>query len=85
MEILTVHEARQRLITWQSWTQMRDEFVRQAFASGVSKAEIHRLTGIARTTIDRILTEVIGFVNNSTESNITGGNQNVSGLSATTA
>jgi DNA invertase Pin-like site-specific DNA recombinase len=76
MEILTVHEARQRLITWQSWTQMRDEFVRQAFASGVSKAEIHRLTGIARTTIDRILAEVIGFVNNSTESSIAEGNQN---------
>jgi DNA invertase Pin-like site-specific DNA recombinase len=32
----------------------RDKAVRAAVDAGVSKSEIHRLTGIARTTIDRI-------------------------------
>lgn len=35
-------------------TRRRDEVVRAAVDAGVSKNEIHRLTGIARTTIDRI-------------------------------
>jgi hypothetical protein len=33
----------------------RDEVVRAAVEAGVSKADVHRLTGIARTTIDRIV------------------------------
>lgn len=33
----------------------RDSMVRRAQAAGVSKHRIHVLTGIARTTIDRIL------------------------------
>jgi hypothetical protein len=33
----------------------RDSLVRQAVKVGVSKHRIHQLTGIARTTIDRIL------------------------------
>ena len=32
----------------------RDEVVRAAIGAGVSKSEVHRLTGMARTTIDRI-------------------------------
>jgi hypothetical protein len=32
----------------------RDEVVRAALDAGLSKSEVHRLTGIARTTIDRI-------------------------------
>jgi murein tripeptide amidase MpaA len=35
----------------------RDDMVRRARAAGVSKHRIHILTGIARTTIDRILKE----------------------------
>ena len=32
----------------------RDEVVRAAIDAGLSKSEVHRLTGMARTTIDRI-------------------------------
>lgn len=33
----------------------RDRLVRNAHAAGVSKNRIHTITGLARTTIDRIL------------------------------
>lgn len=33
----------------------RDPLVHEAFSRGISKSEIHRLTGISRATIDRIL------------------------------
>jgi len=33
----------------------RDEVVRTAAEAGLIKSEIHRLTGIARSTLDRIL------------------------------
>ena len=33
----------------------RDEVIRSAIEAGLSKSEVHRLTGMARTTIDRIL------------------------------
>lgn len=33
----------------------RDDMVRRARGAGISKHRIHVLTGIARTTIDRIL------------------------------
>ena len=33
----------------------RGEVVRAAIGAGVSKSEVHRLTGMARTTIDRIV------------------------------
>jgi hypothetical protein len=32
----------------------RDEVVRAAVDAGLSKSEVHRVTGMARTTIDRI-------------------------------
>ena len=32
----------------------RDQVVRAAVDAGLSKSEVHRLTGMARTTIDRI-------------------------------
>ena len=32
----------------------RDEVVRAAIDAGLRKSEVHRLTGMARTTIDRI-------------------------------
>jgi hypothetical protein len=46
-------EAEQALMAWASIE--RDELVRAAHEAGVSKNRIHTITGIARTTIDRIL------------------------------
>jgi hypothetical protein len=55
----TVREAREMLIAWaaeqDAVASRRDEVVRAAVDAGVSKIEVHRLTGIARTTIDRII------------------------------
>jgi len=42
---------------WASTLADRDNRVRRAHAKGVSKHRIHALSGIARTTIDRILKE----------------------------
>lgn len=47
------HEAEQALIAWASVG--RDELVRAAYQAGVTKSRIHELTGIGRSTIDRIL------------------------------
>jgi hypothetical protein len=59
MAELTVRQAREMLTAWaaeqDAVTGRRDEVVRAAVAAGLSKSEIHRLTGIARTTIDRIV------------------------------
>jgi len=38
--------------------ERRDDVIRAAYAAGYSKSELHRLTGLARTTINRILAEV---------------------------
>jgi len=46
-------QAEQALQAWASVE--RDELVRAAYEAGVSKNRIHTITGIARTTIDRIL------------------------------
>jgi hypothetical protein len=50
---VTGDEAEQALTAWASVE--RDELVRAAYAAGVSKNRIHTITGIARSTIDRIL------------------------------
>jgi hypothetical protein len=50
---LTVRQAKEVLVEWAAVVASRDDRVRTAFVSGVSKSEISRLTGIARTTIDR--------------------------------
>ena len=59
MEELTVRQARELLAQWTAdqaaITTRRDEAIRAAVDAGLSKSEVHRLTGIARTTIDRIL------------------------------
>lgn len=59
MDELTVRQARDMLASWAAdqgeITRRRDEIVRAAVAAGVSKSEVHRLAGIARTTVDRIL------------------------------
>ncbi|MCW2936116.1 MAG: glycine--tRNA ligase subunit alpha/beta [Actinomycetia bacterium] len=56
---LTVRQARELLAGWaaeqSAVSARRDDVVRQAAAAGLSKAEVHRLAGIARSTIDRIL------------------------------
>jgi hypothetical protein len=56
---LTVRQARETLTTWaaerRALAGRRDALVRAAVAAGLSKAEIQRLTGIARTTIGRIV------------------------------
>ena len=47
--------AERELTEYRRWSDGRDDLVRRANAVGVSKNRIHVLTGIARTTIDRIL------------------------------
>lgn len=54
-EPVTAEQAEAELIAWAVTRDRRDELVRRARAAGVSKNRIHVLTGIARTTIDRIL------------------------------
>jgi hypothetical protein len=43
------------LAEWVTVTQDRDNRIRAAVDAGVSKHRVHVLTGISRTTIDRIL------------------------------
>ena len=57
VEELTLRQARELLTEWASVNASRDERIRTAYHSGVSKSEIARLTGVARTTVDRILDE----------------------------
>ncbi|MET8113845.1 DUF6003 family protein [Streptomyces prasinus] len=47
--------AERELTHYRRTVEGRDGMVRRAQAAGVSKHRIHVLTGIARTTIDRIL------------------------------
>ena len=55
---LTVRRARQMLAAWaadhNAVDSRRGEAVRAAIEAGLGKSEVHRLTGMARTTIDRI-------------------------------
>ena len=55
-------QARERLAAWRAVHDQRDELVRSALAAGLEKMEIHQITGIARTTIDRIerLAAIVG-------------------------
>jgi hypothetical protein len=55
---MTREEAEAALQAWA--TVQRDEIVHAAYRAGVSKNRIHVLTGIARTTIDRILEAPMG-------------------------
>ena len=59
MPELTVRQAREKLTSWAADRRAvdgrRDEVVRAAVEAGLTKSEIHRLTGIARSTLDRIL------------------------------
>jgi hypothetical protein len=55
---MTTEEAEAALQAWA--TVQRDELVHAAYQAGVSKNRIHVITGIARTTIDRILEAPMG-------------------------
>lgn len=56
--------ARQALRSWRrrsdSVTGDRDPLVRTALDAGLSKEEVHILTGLGRTTIDRIVKKEAG-------------------------
>lgn len=43
------------LAGWAENNAKRDDLVRRAVAAGMSKHRVHVITGIARTTIDRIV------------------------------
>jgi hypothetical protein len=55
----TVREARQMLTQWAAKqaavSRERDIVIPIAVRSGLSKMEVHRLTGLSRPTIDRII------------------------------
>jgi hypothetical protein len=53
---MTTEEAEEMLTEWVMVVRDRDNRVRWAVAAGVSKYRINQLTGIGRSTIDRILT-----------------------------
>ena len=53
-------DAEQRLVEWVTVTRDRDNLVRAAVAAGVSKYRVNQLTGIGRSTIDRILAGTLG-------------------------
>jgi transposase len=55
MAELTVRQARELLSDWAAVMRSRDERVRTAVGSGLSKSEVSRITGIARSTIHRII------------------------------
>lgn len=66
MEEITPRQARAELDAWaelsKSVDPLRDHTVARALAAGLTKQEIHRRTGIARTTLDRIIERVWGRV-----------------------
>lgn len=54
---LPLTEARMLLRVWAGHAAERDRLVRAAYTAGLSKREIHRLTGLARMTVDHILND----------------------------
>jgi hypothetical protein len=50
----TADDARRNLRSWRKNREARDPLVRAALTAGLSKEEVHILTGLGRTTIDRI-------------------------------
>ncbi len=60
MRDMTPEEAERMLIEWATITRDRDNRVRIAVAAGVSKYRVNQLTGIGRSTIDRILAASAG-------------------------
>jgi hypothetical protein len=52
---MTPEEAEAMLVEWRIVVRSRDERVRVAVAAGLAKHRVSVLTGIGRSTIDRIL------------------------------
>lgn len=52
-----MHKAESQLTTYRAWLARRDAIIRDAYRAGVPKLRIHHLSGVARSTIDRILKE----------------------------
>lgn len=52
-------EAIEHLAEYKRVLESRDRVVRLAYGAGLSKQDIHNWSGIARTTIDRILAESV--------------------------
>lgn len=52
---MTLDEAETVLYRWRVGNDARDDLVRAALAAGLTKVRVSELTGIARTTIDRIV------------------------------
>jgi hypothetical protein len=52
---MTAEEAEQMLSEWVIVTRDRDARVRAAVAAGITKHRVHRLTGLGRSTMERIL------------------------------
>ena len=52
---MTLREARELLAEYAEMAATRDQRIRTAHASGVSVMEIHKITGLARTTIQKII------------------------------
>ena len=57
---MNAEEAEVALARWRANDDERDRLVRQAYAAGLTPMRIHQVTGIARTTIYRILDQVDG-------------------------
>ena len=57
MPQLTRNQAERELVAWATANACRDDIIRAAYRAGVAKNRIYAITGIARTTIDRILEE----------------------------
>jgi Homeodomain-like domain len=54
--IITAFPVQMReMMLYKSWTMRRDEIVIMAYNAGFKKTVIHKVTGISRSTIDRIL------------------------------
>lgn len=55
MDQMTRDQAERELVAWATANACRDDVIRSAYQAGVTKTRIAEITGIARTTIDRIL------------------------------
>ena len=52
---MTAEEAERMLAEWVTVTRSRDQRIRAAVAAGVTKYRVHKITGLGRSTVDRIL------------------------------
>lgn len=57
---MTPEEAEAMLAEWATVTRSRNERVRAAVVAGLTKHRVHVITGIGRSTIDRILSPGTG-------------------------